>query len=101
MLIPATWYITFDGQIPQIIFTACEALDLNCTVLKNTTEGSSGATDAARNKFRERLRILMPENFHDLPSSTEDVPPPDYTDEAVDKASKAKRKSNIFDTLSG
>jgi hypothetical protein len=99
-LILATWYATFDGAIPEFIYSACEALNLNYSILKNTTEGSSGSADAARNKFRERLRIMLPENLDGMPNLVEDLPPPEYTDPEADKATKAKRKRNIFDTLS-
>ena len=78
----------------------CEALNLSWSIIKNTTEGSSGPADAQRNKFRERFTILFPEDLDGLPDLLEDEPPPDYTDEKTERVMKAVRKRNIFDTLS-
>jgi hypothetical protein len=92
--------VTFDGPVPEFVFSICEALNINYSTVKNTTEGSSGPADAAKNKFRERLKIMLPDNLDGMPNLVEDLPPPEYTDPEADEATKAKRKRNIFDTLS-
>jgi hypothetical protein len=78
----------------------CEALNLSWSVVKNSAEGSSGSTDAARNKFRERFVILFPQNMDDLPDLMEDEPPPMYTDQGAENARKVLTKRNIFDSVS-
>jgi hypothetical protein len=99
-LILARWYIFFDGGIPSFLVPMCEALNLSWSIIKNSTEGSSGPADAMKNKFRERFVILFPEDLDGLPDLTEDEPPPMYADEQAENARKAKTKRNIFDTLS-
>lgn len=78
----------------------CEALNLSWSIVKNSTEGSSGATDAAKNKFRERFVILFPQNMDDFPNLIEDEPPPMYTDQKAEDARKVSTKRNIFDSVS-
>ena len=78
----------------------CEALNLSWSVVKNSTEGSSSSTDAAKNKFRERFVILFPQNMDDLPDLMEDEPPPVYTDQSAEDARKVLTKRNIFDSVS-
>jgi hypothetical protein len=78
----------------------CEALGLTWSIIKNSTEGSIGATDAARNRFRERFLILFPEDLDGLPDLTEDAPPPDYTDGNAESKRLAVTKRNIFDSIS-
>ena len=78
----------------------CEALNLNWSVVKNSSEGSSGPADAVINKFRERLMILFPQDINGLPDLSQHEPPPMYTDEKAENTRKATTKRNIFDTLS-
>lgn len=77
----------------------CEALGLGWSILKNSTEGSSGPADAARNKFRERFVIVFPQDLGSLPSLMDDDAPPEYTDEAEEMERKAKQKRNLFDSV--
>ena|SRR5437762_3559276 len=95
-LIPARWYI----PIPNFLVPMCEALNLSWSIIKNSTEGSSGPADAAKNKFRERFVILFPQNMNDLPDVMEDEPPPMYTDQRAEDARKVLTKRNIFDSVS-
>lgn len=99
-MISARWYISFDIGIPNFLAPMCEALNLSWSIIKNSTEGSSGPADAMKNKFRERFMILFPEDLDGLPDLTEDKPPPMYTDEQAEHTRKATTKRNIFDTLS-
>jgi hypothetical protein len=78
----------------------CEALNLSWSIVKNSSEGSSGPADAAKNKFRERFVILFPQNMDDLPDLMEDEPPPMYTDQSAEDARKLSTKRNIFDSVS-
>lgn len=78
----------------------CEALGLTWSIVKNSTEGSSGKADAAQNKFRERLMVLFPQDMDALPNLVEDEPPPFYIDQKEEDARIAKAKRNIFDSLS-
>ena len=78
----------------------CEALNLSWSIIKNSTEGSSGPADAAKNKFRERFVILFPQNMDDLPDLMQDEPPPMYTDQRTEDARKVLTKRNIFDSVS-
>jgi len=94
------WYITFDGQIPQFLPMLCESLNLSWSIIKNSTEGSSGPADAAKNKFRERFTILFPDDMDGLPDLLEGEPPPIYTDEHEEIARRVTSKRNIIDTLS-
>jgi len=80
--------------------TICEALNVGWTILKNSTEGSSGPADAAKNKFRERFVIIFPQDIDEMPSLTDDSEPPLYTDEAEEMARKAKQKRNLIDSVS-
>jgi hypothetical protein len=78
----------------------CEALGLTWSIIKNSPEGSIGATDAARNKFRERFMILFPEDLDGLPNLSEDAPPPEYTDNQAESKRLTVSKRNIFDSVS-
>jgi hypothetical protein len=95
----ARWYIVFDGHIPDFLVTVCEALNLGWSVLKNSTEGSSGPADAAKNKFRERFVIVFPDDLDSMPSLMDEDAPPVYTDAAEEIERKAKQKRNIFDSV--
>lgn len=90
----------FDGQFPKFLVPICEALGLTWSIIKNSTEGSIGATDAARNKLRERFMILFPEDLNGLPDLSEDAPPPEYTDNNAESKRLTVTKRNIFDSVS-
>jgi hypothetical protein len=96
----ARWYISFDGAIPMYLCSLCEALNLSWSIIKNTAEGSSGSTDAARNKFRERFMILFPQDMDGLPDLSEDEPPPMYMDQKEEIIKRVGSKRNLFDTVS-
>ena len=68
--------------------------------MKNTPEGSSGPSDAAKNKFRERLMLLFPQNIDSLPDLMDLEGPPMYTDEKAEIMRRATAKRYIFDTVS-
>ena len=86
--------------MPDGIVAMCEAVNVSWSIVENCTEGSSSATDAAMNKFRKRLVILLPQDIDGLPDLSLDEPPPMYTDERTEWKRKATSKRNIFDTLS-
>jgi hypothetical protein len=90
----------FDGGFPKFLVPLCEILGLSWSIVKNTTEGSTGPTDAARNKFRERFVILFPEDLDGLPDLSQEQAPPIYTDESAEDKRKATTKRNIFDSIS-
>jgi hypothetical protein len=77
-----------------------QIFDLSWSIVKNSTEGSSGATDEAKNKFRERFVIMFPQNMDDLPNLIEDEPPPMYSDQKAEDSRKVSTKRNIFDSVS-
>lgn len=78
----------------------CEAINVSWSLIKNTPEGSSGPADAAKNKFRERLMLLFPQNIDSLPDLMDVEPPPLYTDEKTEIMRRACAKRYIFDTVS-
>jgi hypothetical protein len=78
----------------------CEAINISWSLLKNSPEGSSGPADAAKNKFRERLMLLFPQNIDSLPDLMDVEPPPLYTDEKAEIMRRATAKRYIFDTVS-
>ena len=86
--------------MPNHIIALCEALTLNWSIIKNSPEGSTGPTDATKNKFRQRFVIMFPQDMDGLPDLSKDEPPPMYTDEKAELARKVKSKRNIIDTLS-
>jgi hypothetical protein len=86
--------------MPSFAIPLCEELNLGWSIIKNCTEGSSGKTHAAQNKFRERLVVLFPQDMDSLPNLVEDEPPPFYIDRKEEDERIAKSKRNIFDSLS-
>lgn len=93
LLTPAGWYITFQGGIPKFIAPLCESLNLKWSIIKNSTEGSTGTAEAARNKFRERFMISLPTDLNGLPDLSESVPP-------TNESRNGRPKRNAFDALS-
>jgi len=96
----ARWYLLFDGGFPKFLVPLSEMLGLSWSIVKNTTEGSTGPADAARNKYRERFVLLFPEDLDGLPNLAQEEEPPMYTDQCAEDKRKATTKRNIFDSIS-
>jgi hypothetical protein len=88
--------VTCQGEIPKFLISLCNALHLNWSIIKNSTEGSSDSSNASKNKHRERLMISFPEDLDSLPDLTAKSPPSAYSNEQT----KPAEKRMMYDELS-
>ena len=84
--------MTCEGGIPKFLVSLCEALHLNWSIIKNSTEGSSSSADAEKNRNRERFMISFSESLDGLPDLTEISSPSTYSNDPA-------KKRMMFDQL--
>ena len=87
--------MTCDTEIPNFVISLCDALHLNCSIIKNSKEGFSGPVSAATNANQERFMISFPEGFDGVLDLTEISPAATYSDEQT----KPTKECMVFDKM--
>jgi hypothetical protein len=80
-LIPARWYVTCNDEIPKYLVSLCNALHVNCSIIKN--------------QHHERFLIKFSEDVDRLFDSTEISLPPPYSKGPTEP----DKKRMMFDQL--